>query len=249
MQNKLAKAKSFLKSFTPYQITYLAVVVALTFGFVIFFPDLMLEDTSSKFMVVCSVINVIANPLCELLISKQSKLNFVVDFFLIELTYLVIALTLGWYTLALTVVCFWMPIDVISYLRWNKHPDKQDENLTQVKRLKWWQGALALLAIVAFGLVFGFISSKIPGSSDSYLEAFTSAMGMANGVLLLLRYSEQWYAWFITTILYILMNISAGAYMLLITEAAMLVNTVYGFVKWFIYTRKHGADGRLTAQN
>ena len=45
------------------------------------------------------------------------------------------------------------------------------------------------------------------------------------------------------------MNISAGAYMLLITEAAMLVNTVYGFVKWFIYTRKHGADGRLTAQN
>ena len=86
MQNKLAKAKSFLKSFTPYQITYLAVVVALTFGFVIFFPDLMLEDTSSKFMVVCSVINVIANPLCELLISKQSKLNFVVDFFLIELT-------------------------------------------------------------------------------------------------------------------------------------------------------------------
>ena len=142
-----------------------------------------------------------------------------------------------------------MPIDVISYLRWNKHPDKQDENLTQVKRLKWWQGALALLAIVAFGLVFGFISSKIPGSSDSYLEAFTSAMGMANGVLLLLRYSEQWYAWFITTILYIFMNISAGAYMLLITEAAMLVNTVYGFVKWFIYTRKHGADGRLTAQN
>ena len=233
------KVKSFLKSFTPYQITYLAVVFVLTFGFVIFFPELMLDSTEGVLVTVCSVITVLANPLCELLISKQSKLNFVVDFFFIELTYLVISLALGWYTLAITVVFFWMPIDVVSYLRWKKHPDLEDENLTQVKRLKLWQAALAVLAIVAFGLLAGYLMQFIPGSEDSYLESFASAVGMANGILLLLRYSEQWFAWLITTILYICMDISAGADILLITEVAMLVNTVYGFVKWLIYTKNH----------
>ena len=96
-----------------------------------------------------------------------------------------------------------------------------------------------MLAIVAFGLLTGYLMQFIPGSEDSYLESFASAVGMANGILLLLRYSEQWFAWFITTILYICMDISAGAYILLITEVAMLVNTVYGFVKWLIYTKKH----------
>ena len=156
MENRMARVKSFLKSFTPYQITYLVVVCALTFGFVIFFPDLVLDSTESTLVTVCSVITVIANPVCELLISKQSKLNFVVDFFFIELTYLVIALTLGWYTLALTVVFFWMPIDVISYVRWSKHPDEEDENLTQVKRLKPAQAVMIVGLIVVFGLVAGY---------------------------------------------------------------------------------------------
>lgn len=245
MDNNLTQTKtgfkSFLKSFTPYQVIYLAAVCILTFAFVIFFPDMMLDSTEGILVTVCSIITVIANPLCELLIAKQSKLNFVVDFFFIEVTYLVISLALGWYTLAVTVVCFWMPIDVVSYIQWNKHPDREDKNLTQVKRLKPLQGVLIVLGIVAFGLTAGYLMQHIPGSEDSYLEAFASAVGMANGVLLLLRYSEQWFAWFLTTILYVFMDISSGAYILLITEVAMLVNTVYGFVKWLIYTRRHSA--------
>lgn len=233
------KIKSFLGSFTTYQKCYLGAVLILTAIFVIFFPDMMLENTDSALAVVCSVITVIANPLCELLISKQSKLNFVVDFFLIELTYIVICLNQGWYTLMITVIFFWMPIDVISYINWTKHPDREEENMTEVKRLRPKYALLMTVAIIAFGCVMGFIMTHIPGSQDPFLEAFASGVGMANGVLLLLRYHEQWIAWLITTILYIFMDISGGAYILLITEFAMLINTIYGFVKWWIYTNKH----------
>lgn len=240
---KKASFKSFIKSFTPYQIIYLAAVVLITAVCVIFFPDLMLSTSdatgSGIALVVCSIISVISNPLCELLISKQSKWNFVVDFFLIEIPELVICLAFGWYAVAVTVVCFWMPIDVISFIRWNKHPDNEDENLTQVKRMKPWQTVLAVAGIVAFGFIVGRLLQFIPGSEDSYLDAFASAVGMANGVLLLLRYSEQWLAWLITTVLYLFMDISSGMYVLLITEIAMLVNTIYGMVKWIIYTNKH----------
>ncbi len=241
-----SKFKRFLKSFTPYQTIYLIVVVLLTAVFAIFFPDVMLGDYQGVALVTSAVISTISNPLCELLISKQSKWNFVIDFFLIEIPELIICLHFGWYAVAATVVIFWMPIDVASFLRWNKHPDREDENLTQVKRLKPYQSALIVVAIVVFGLVVGSLLQLIPGASDSYLDAFASAVGMANGILLLLRYSEQWLAWLITTVLYLFMDISSGMYILLITEVAMLVNTVYGMVKWYLYTKKQEKEKNLS---
>ena len=66
------KCKSFLKSFTPYQIGYLATVLVLAMVFTIFFPEMMLESTGGTFLIACSVINVIANPVCELLIAIWS---------------------------------------------------------------------------------------------------------------------------------------------------------------------------------
>lgn len=237
---KQSRFKSFLKSFTLYQKIFLAAVVLLTAGFVIFFPDQMLEEEYMKsiFLIICSVISVISNPLCELLISKQSKWNFVIDFFLIEIPELVICLYFKWYAIAFTIMLFWMVIDVISFIRWNKHPDIEDDNLTEVKRLKPWQSLLVVAGIAVFGIVVGRLLQFVPGASDTYLDAFASAVGMANGILLLLRYSEQWIAWLITTVIYLIMDISAGAYILLIGEIAMLVNTIYGMIKWYLYTKK-----------
>ena len=53
MENNLkTRTLNFLRSFTPYQITYLVVVFALTIGFTIVMPDMMLEDMSYTFVVV-----------------------------------------------------------------------------------------------------------------------------------------------------------------------------------------------------
>ncbi len=239
-----SRARAFFRSFTPYQIIYLCSVLALTLVFVIFFPDLMLDDTSNTFVVVCSVIATLANPCCELLISKQSKLNFVVDILFIELPEFVLCLALGWYSIAIVTLIFWIPIDVVSFLRWLKHPDEQREELTVVRRLTWKQDVLIVLAIAAFALGVGYLISLIPGASDSYLDALAAATGMANGILLLMRYNEQWYAWFITLILYTVMYTISGSYIMLITVAAMLVNTCYGFVKWLLYIReRRGEEG------
>lgn len=233
------KTVRFLKSFTPYQLTYLIVVFSLTVAFTIIMPDMMLDDMSNTFVVVCSVIAVLANPICELLISKQSRLNFVVDILFIEIPECVLCLALGWYSIAIVTIIFWIPIDVVSFLRWTKHPDEKEEELTVVKKLSAKQAVLTVLAIIAFTVVVGSLIKQIPGASDSYLDAMATACGMANGILLLLRYTEQWYAWFATLILYTVMYTISGSYIMLITVAAMFVNTVYGYVKWYIYTKKH----------
>lgn len=239
----MIKFKQLLKSFTPYQTIYLAAVVTLVAVSLIFFPDITLgEYQESRLLILAAVVSTIANPLCELLISKQSKVNFLVDIFLIEVPELIISLTFGWYALATTIVLFWLPIDIVSYLRWNRHPDQDDQILTKVKSLKPWQSALAVVVILVFGLVVGSLLRLIPGASDTYLDAFSSALGMANGILLLLRYSEQWLAWLLTTIVYLFMNISSGLYILIITQVAMLVNTIYGMFKWWAYTMRHRND-------
>lgn len=214
-------------------------VIVMVILFSIFLPDEMLEDMSNPLVVTCSIIAVIANPICELLISKQSRWNFILSIVCIEVTESILYFSLGYYSVALVSIIFWIPIDIASFVNWTKHPDSKEEIVTEVKRLTWWQDILMLLGILAFGFGVGYILTLIPGAEDTYLDAFVSAVGMANGILLLLRYNEQWIAWIITLILDAVLYIISGSYIMLITVFAMMVNTIYGFVKWLIYIKHH----------
>ena len=244
-----AQLKALIRSFTPYQICYLSAVLLIVILFTVFMPDLMLDDTSNVWICVCCVIAVLANPVCELLISKQSKMNFLVDIFFIELTEFALCLHIGAYTIAAVTLAFWIPVDIVSYIRWTKHPDQVREEETVVKRLTWLQDVLIILAVLAFGFGVGYLMGFVPGLADSYLDALAAAFGMANGILLLLRYNEQWYAWFATLVIYTALYIQTGSYIMLVTVAAMFVNTCYGFGKWLIYTKRHHTDGSAEKQS
>lgn len=244
-QNKFVQ---LLKSFTPYQITYLVSVFVLVALFAILLPEEMLE-VDNTFVIVCSVIAVLANPICELLIAKQSKWNFIVSIIFIEITESVLYFSIGAYSTALISVIFWIPIDIASFIAWHKNPDEKEEVVTKVKRLNWWQDILMVGGIFAFGFGVGYLLTLIPGAEDTYLDAFVSAVGMSNGILLLLRFNEQWIAWFITLILDAALYIVSGSYIMLITIAAMLVNTIYGFIKWLIYTNKKKKEAALNNAN
>ena len=235
----MKKVKEFLKSFTPYQIGYLITVVLLVVLFTIFLPDEMLDDMSNPLVVTCSILAVLANPVCELLVSKQSKWNFIISILFIEVTESILYFSLGYYSVALISIIFWIPIDLFSFINWHKHPDRQQDELTQVKKLTWKQDILIVLGIFAFGFGVGYLLTLIPGAEDTYLDAFCSAVGMVNGILLLLRFNEQWFAWFICLILEAVLYILSGSYIMLITVFAMLVNTCYGFIKWLIYIKKN----------
>ena len=236
MQKK-GSFKSFLKSFNKFElIWFCSVILILTFA-MIFFPDLILEDDSNTLIIVCSIISIVANPICELMISKQSKYNFLVSIAFIEITEMIIYMSLHLYSCALVSLLFWVPIDIVSFFKWNKNKDEKDEDLTKVKKLNWWQDILIIAAIAVFSFVVGWLLSLIPECEDSYLDAFVSALGMANGVLLLLRYNEQWFAWFAYLIFDAILWIISGHYIMLITVVAMMINTIYGFVKWIKYIK------------
>ena len=234
---KKGSLKSFLKSFNKFELIWFFSVIVIVTLSIIFIPDLVLEDTSNTLVVVCSIVSIIANPLCELMISKQSKYNFLVSIAFIEITEMIIYMSLHLYSCALVSLLFWVPIDIVSFFKWNKNKDEKNEDLTKVKKLNWWQDLLIILGIAAFSFVVGWMLSLIPECEDTYLDAFVSALGMANGVLLLLRYNEQWFAWFAYLIFDAVLWIMSGHYIMLITVIAMMINTIYGFVKWIRYIK------------
>lgn len=246
------KLKNFFKSFTPYQIIYLVSVVVIVVLFTIFLPDEMLESTDglgkgmATLVTTCAIIAVIANPVCELLISKQSKWNFIVSIVFVEITESVVLFAQGNYASAIITLLFWIPIDFASFINWNKHPDEKDEEVTKVKKLSWKADILIVLGIVAFGFGVGWLLKLIPGAENTFIDAFCSAVGMANAILLMLRYNEQWIAWGLYLILDAVLYIMAGSYIMLITVVAMMINTIYGLIKWLIYIKKHKKENATT---
>ena len=94
MQGKVTKEKgtflTFIKSFNKFELIWLASVVVLLAVAMIFLPDLMFDDSTNTLIVVCSVVSIVANPICELMISKQSRYNFLFSIAFIEITEMII---------------------------------------------------------------------------------------------------------------------------------------------------------------
>ena len=73
---------------------------------------------------------------------------------------------------------------------------------------------MVIIFIVLWTLIVGYVLSGINIQTDFfghnknlettiiYLDACVSALGVANGVFILLRLQEQWLAWFIYSFIY-----------------------------------------------
>jgi len=254
IRRKVKKMKERMKkiwnSFTLYEKIWFFSVIALTIIVTILFPSTV-DDLAINPVLIMGlyIADVFTNVLCELLISKQSKWNFIVSLF-VEAIEIAVCIVIGerFATMAVTLF-FWIPIDIISFINWHKHNDKEDESLTIVRRLKGYQEVLIILAIIVWTLVVGKLLTmvEVDGILESgslaetvvcYLDAFASAVGVCNGVFILLRLREQWIAWYICSILETVMNIILGQWVLLVLKAAYLTNTTYGYIKWSKYIKK-----------
>mgnify|MGYP003290192019 CR=1 FL=1 len=241
------RLKRILNSFTLYEKIWFLSTIVLTIIITILFPSTVdnLEINPALIMMLY-VMDVLFNVLCELLISKQSKWNFIVSLF-VEATEIAICLVIRerFATMATTIL-FWIPIDIISFVNWNRHLDKENDSLTVVRSLKGYQEVLIILGIIVWTVVVGGILARIDadGILESgskleialcYIDALTSAVAVCNGVFILLRLKEQWIAWYISSALETVMNIILGQWVLLVLKAAYFTNTTYGYIKWSKY--------------
>lgn len=248
----------FWNYFTTYEKIWFFSILILSIVFAFVFPEEDINGINGGIIMCLYLADIILNISCELLISKQSRWNFIVSLG-VEITEIVTLILIAerFATMAVTIF-FWIPIDIISFINWSKHKDKKDEELTVVRTLKWWQSILVVIAIGIWTVVVGYLLSLLEfegilpiGSVlkdvECYLDACASAVGIANGLFILFRYREQWFAWYICCALEIALNIILGQWVLLVLKAGYLTNTTYGYIKWTKYIKEH--DSQQVEQN
>ena len=240
----------FWNYFTTYEKIWFLSILVLSIVFAFVFPEDDVNGVNGKIIMVLYLLDIILNISCELLISKQSRWNFIISLG-VELTEIatLIVLASRFATMAVTIF-FWIPIDIISFINWSRHKDKQEEDLTVVRTLRWWQSLLVVLAIAVWTVGIGYLLAAYGPETDfyssetiekvvAYIDACASAVGMANGLFILFRFREQWFAWYICTFLEIAINILSGQWVLLVLKAGYLTNTTYGYIKWTKYIKEH----------
>lgn len=247
------KAKNLWNFFTTYEKCWFLSIVVLSIVMAFLFPEEETMGVNGKVIMALYLVDIFANITCELLISKQSKWNFIVSL-VVELTEIAICIVLAYrFATMATTLFFWIPIDIISFISWNKHPDRQQQELTEVRRLSGWQEVAVIAGIVVWTIGVGYFLTtlEIEGLLSAsptlevivcYLDACCSAVGIANGLFILFRYREQWIAWYISTFLETAMNIISGQWILLVLKAGYLTNTTYGYIRWTKYINRHKAD-------
>lgn len=240
----------FSKAFTTYEKCWFLTIMVLATVVAVIFPEESANGVNGIVIMLLYLLDTFLNILCELLISKQSRYNFLVSV-LVEITEIAICLVLMYrFATMATTLFFWLPIDILSYINWSKHKDDESDELTAVRRLKGYQEVLIILAIIVWTFGVGyflsgldiktdFITNKAMETAIIYLDACASAVGVANGLFIFFRLREQWIAWYICAALESIINIISGQYVLLVLKLGYFTNTTYGYIKWTRYIRSH----------
>ena len=236
--------------FSTYEKIWFFSVLVLAVVFAFLFPEEDINGVNGKLIMALYLADTFFNILCELLISKQSKWNFLVSL-LVEVTEIAICVVLAYrFATMASTLFFWIPIDIISFMNWHKHPDEAQDELTRVRKLSGKAEVAVIALIVVWTVGVGYLLTRLEIGTElfggnevlenvvCYLDACASAVGIANGVFILLRYREQWIAWYISTFLESAINILSGQFVLLVLKAGYLTNTTYGYIKWTKYIKK-----------
>lgn len=246
----------FSTCFTTYEKCWFMTIMVLAAIFAVIFPEESANGVNGVVIMWLYLLDTFLNILCELLISKQSRYNFLVSV-AVEITEILICVVLMYrFATMVTTLFFWLPIDILSYINWTKHKDDKEEELTAVRRLKGYQEVLVILGIVLWTIVVGYFLSGLNINTDffggnrtietivTYIDACASAVGVANGLFIFFRLREQWIAWYICAALEAVINIISGQYVLLILKLGYFTNTTYGYIKWSKYIKSHKEEAK-----
>ena len=232
--------------FTTYEKIWLFLLTTAGIVLAILFPG----DETRTWVRIIECVTLVGGITCELLLSKQTRWAFVVSFLFYDLTQTVIYIVNGYYVNALYEIIFWIPILFVDFFAWNKMKDKENDDLTVVKKINWKLDLVLFFIILgvslAIGALFTVISITAEGMSDYWwLDALGGALNILNGLFILLRFREQWIPWIGVCIVEAVMWCISGRYVLLILSLGYLTNSIYGYIKWTNYIKPHPQSTKI----
>ena len=164
----------FSKAFSTYEKCWFMTIMVLATVVAVLFPEESANGVNGIVIMLLYLLDTFLNILCELLISKQSRYNFLVSV-LVEITEILVCFVLMYrFATIATTLFFWLPIDILSYINWSKHKDEDSDELFEdsakyffepEEALSLKDGLLKLSdrqrAVLTYRYFYGFTDSEI----------------------------------------------------------------------------------------
>lgn len=230
---------------------YETLMCVIMLGISIYYA-LMPEEGCPQWLAIINMISGLCGIMCVFLTAKANRMNFpfaVVNtiVFIIYLYYFGI-----WATFWLELVIY-LPLDFISWWRWAKHKDEDDELLAKSKKMTFWQNVLVTVIIIGIAVLVKFALSELAGDSwmkfavnrgwnvtvMQWLDSFIFSIGVVASTLELFRFKEQYAWWIITDIVAVAQYALKKDAVYTTKKAIYLVEALIGFDNWNKLSKKN----------
>jgi len=242
--NKIGRA---FKSLKWYEITMCVIMLGIS----VYYAVLPQPDTP-QWLAIINFVSGLCGILCVFFTAKANRMNFpfaVVNTiaFMVFLGYFGI-----WATFWLEAVVYF-PMNIISWIKWYKHQDDDDELLAKSRKLTLWQHLIVILIIFAMTVIVYQTLSAVAGNTwmkfaakygwnitiMKWLDSAIFAIGIVAVILEALRYSEQYIWWLITDVIAVTQYVLKGDPVYTAKKVIYLIEAVVGLKNWNELARKN----------
>lgn len=245
--NGIKKIGKAFKSLKWYEITMCIIMLGISIYYAI-----MPQAGMPQWLAIINFVSGLCGVVCVFLCAKANRMNFpfaVVNtiVFMIYLAYFGI-----WATFWLEALVY-TPLNIISWINWYKHKDRDDELLAKFKKLTWWQHIIVTGVIAGITVFVHFILSALAGDTwmnfavkfgwnvaiMQWLDASIFAIGIVASLLEWLRYKEQYIWWLITDVIAVAQYGIKGDPVYITKKSIYLIEAVIGLRNWHKLSKKN----------
>ena len=138
----------------------------------------------------------------------------------------------------------YFPMNIISWVKWYKHKDEENELLAKSRKLTAWQHVMVVLIIAAITTIVFFALSAVAGDTwmkfaaqfgwnttvMKWLDSTIFAIGIVAVVLEALRFKEQYVWWLVTDVIAVAQYILKGDPVYATKKMIYLIEAVIGIL-------------------
>lgn len=215
--------KMILNKFTYFEWSMILAVV----GFTTYFS--VIDTTNTTLYLIIDAVAAISGILCVVLCAKGKKSQYIWGL-LNVIGYVIIAFTNKYYGEVMLNALYYLPSQFIGYYLWNKHTNKETEDV-EGKKLSLVKSVLLIIVCTIGIFLYKLVLDALKGEGTLLDSASTTISIFAN-LLMMLRYREQWLLWIIIDIITVIMWLLAKDLIMVTMWSVYLINAFYGYYNW-----------------
>lgn len=210
------------------------------------------QEGTPQWLAIINFVSGLCGIVCVFFCAKANRMNF--PFAVVNTTVFMIYLWYFgiWATFWLEAIVYF-PMNIISWVKWYRHKDEDDELLAKSKKLTPAQHIFVCALIAAITVLVYFTLSAVAGDTwmkfavkfgwnttiMKWLDSAIFAIGIVAVVLEALRYKEQYVWWLITDVIAVAQYLIKKDPVYTTKKAIYLIEAVVGLKNWHRLSKKN----------